>query len=163
MSMMTLIRSSRTEVFCKRVVLRNFAKFTAKHLCQSLFFNKVAGTPFIIEHLWWLLVPNADFFKWLCFQYNVKWNVKTVHTSCPKISAVHETFLCFNASDKKKKRKLGCMVWAVKVRGSAPLLACDSPSSFNSVYLETILKLLDPQWQQYRTFKDSCRNTIKTE
>ena len=72
MSMMTPIRSSRTEVFCKRVVLRNFAKFTAKHLCQSLFFNKVAGTPFIIEHLWWLLLPNADFFKWLCFQYNVK-------------------------------------------------------------------------------------------
>ena len=24
-------------------VLRNLAKFTAKHLCQSLFFNKVAG------------------------------------------------------------------------------------------------------------------------
>ena len=24
-------------------VLRNFAKFAGKHLCQSLFFNKVAG------------------------------------------------------------------------------------------------------------------------
>ena len=24
-------------------VLKNFAKFTGKHLCQSLFFNKVAG------------------------------------------------------------------------------------------------------------------------
>ena len=24
-------------------VLENFAKFTGKHLCQSLFFNKVAG------------------------------------------------------------------------------------------------------------------------
>ena len=24
-------------------VLRNFAKFTGKHLCQSLFFNEVAG------------------------------------------------------------------------------------------------------------------------
>ena len=31
------------EVFCKRGVLRNFTKFTGKHLCQSLFFNKVAG------------------------------------------------------------------------------------------------------------------------
>ena len=38
-----LYRSSRTEVFCKKVVLKNFAKFTRKHLCQSLFFNKVAG------------------------------------------------------------------------------------------------------------------------
>ena len=36
-------RSSRTEVFCKKDVLRNFAKFTGKHLCQRLFFNKVAG------------------------------------------------------------------------------------------------------------------------
>ena len=26
----------------KKGVLRNFAKFTGKHLCQSLFFNKVA-------------------------------------------------------------------------------------------------------------------------
>ena len=36
-------RSSRQEVFCKKGVLRNFAKFTRKHLCQSLFFDKVAG------------------------------------------------------------------------------------------------------------------------
>ena len=35
-------RSSRPEVFCKKAVLRNFGKFTGKHLCQSLFFNKVA-------------------------------------------------------------------------------------------------------------------------
>ena len=26
------------EVFCKKGVLSNFAKFTGKHLCQSLFF-----------------------------------------------------------------------------------------------------------------------------
>ena len=29
-------KSSLPEVFCKRRVLRNFAKFTGKHLCQSL-------------------------------------------------------------------------------------------------------------------------------
>ena len=29
------------EVFFKKGALRNFAKFTEKHLCQSLFFNKV--------------------------------------------------------------------------------------------------------------------------
>ena len=74
-------RSSHPEVFCKKGVLRNFAKFTGKHLCQSLFLNKVVGlrratllrkrlwhrcfpknfakflrTPFIIEHVWWLLL-----------------------------------------------------------------------------------------------------------
>ena len=36
-------RSSRPEVFCRKDVYRNFAKFTGKHLCQSLFFNKIAG------------------------------------------------------------------------------------------------------------------------
>ena len=30
-------------MFCKKGVLRNYAKFTGKHLRQSLFFNKVAG------------------------------------------------------------------------------------------------------------------------
>ena len=36
-------RSSRPEVYCKKGVLRNFVKLTGKHLCQSLFLNKVAG------------------------------------------------------------------------------------------------------------------------
>ena len=39
-----LFRSSRPDVFCEKGVLRNFAKFTGKHQCQSLVFNKVAGT-----------------------------------------------------------------------------------------------------------------------
>ena len=30
-------------MFCKKDILRNFIKFTGKHLCQSLFFNRVAG------------------------------------------------------------------------------------------------------------------------
>ena len=38
-----LDRSSCPEVLCKKGVIRNFATFTGKHLCQSLFFNKVAG------------------------------------------------------------------------------------------------------------------------
>ena len=33
--------SSRPEVFCKKGVLRNFAKFTGKHLCWSLLLIKV--------------------------------------------------------------------------------------------------------------------------
>ena len=39
----SLVRSSHPEAFCKKGVLRNFIKFTEKHLCQSLFVNKVAG------------------------------------------------------------------------------------------------------------------------
>ena len=75
------LENSFPEVFCRKGVLRNFAKFTGKHLCQSLFFNKVAGLrsvtllkkrlwhrcfpvnfakflriPFLTEHLRWLLL-----------------------------------------------------------------------------------------------------------
>ena len=39
----SLITRSRLELFFKKGVLRNFTKFTGKHLCQRLFFNKVAG------------------------------------------------------------------------------------------------------------------------
>ena len=68
-------RSSCPEVFCKKGLLRNVTKFTGKHLCQSLFFNKVTllkkrlwrrwfpvkfakflRPPFFTEHLWWLLL-----------------------------------------------------------------------------------------------------------
>ena len=31
------------EVFRKKNIFRNFAKFTGKHLCQSPFFNKIVG------------------------------------------------------------------------------------------------------------------------
>ena len=36
------VRSSHQRCSMKEGVLRNFTKFTEKHLCQSLFFNKVA-------------------------------------------------------------------------------------------------------------------------
>ena len=38
-------RSSHRKCSVRKSVLRNFAKFTGKHLCQGLFFNKVAGDP----------------------------------------------------------------------------------------------------------------------
>ena len=36
-------RSSHQRCSMRKGVLRNFAKFTGKHLCHSLFLNKVAG------------------------------------------------------------------------------------------------------------------------
>ena len=49
-------RSCRPEVFCKKGVLRNFAKFAVKHLCQSLLFNKLqawdSGTGVFLWILW---------------------------------------------------------------------------------------------------------------
>ena len=73
------IQKPLPEVFCEKRFLKNSAKVTGKHLCQSLFFNKVAGLRpatllkkrlwhrcfavsfgkflrryFFMEHLWWL-------------------------------------------------------------------------------------------------------------
>ena len=42
------------EVFCKKRCSQKFRKFIGKHLCQSLFFIKVAGLrlSFFTEHFW---------------------------------------------------------------------------------------------------------------
>ena len=67
-----MFRSSHRRCSVTKDFLWNFAKFTGKHLCQGLFFNKVAGlrlhrcfpvnlakflrTPFATDHLQWLLL-----------------------------------------------------------------------------------------------------------
>ena len=65
--MLQKYRSSRLEVFCRKGVLRNFEKFTGKHLCQSLLFNKVAGLKHVTllkKRLWHSCFP-VNFSKFL--------------------------------------------------------------------------------------------------
>ena len=61
------LRSSRQEVFCKKGVLENFAKFIGKQLCQSLFFNKVAGlrSAFLLRKRLWHRCFPVNFAKFL--------------------------------------------------------------------------------------------------
>ena len=47
----SFFRSSHMEVFCRKGVLRSFTKFTRKHQCQSLVFNKVADLRFFAEYI----------------------------------------------------------------------------------------------------------------
>ena len=47
---MTHFRSIHQRCSVKKGILRNFAKFTGKHLCQSLFFNKVAGEASFLQN-----------------------------------------------------------------------------------------------------------------
>ena len=51
----TLYRSSRPEVFCEKGVLRNFAKFTGKHLCHRVSFLK--------KGLWYRCFPTCKYYK----------------------------------------------------------------------------------------------------
>ena len=80
--------STHPEMFCEKGVLKNFAKFTGKHLCQTFSFSKVAvltpatlfkkkllhrcfpvnfakflRTPFCIEHLWWLCLKAQNHYR----------------------------------------------------------------------------------------------------
>ena len=60
-------RGIRPEVFCKKGFLRNFAKFAGKHLCQSLFFNKIAGlrpATLLKKSIWHRCLP-LNFAKFL--------------------------------------------------------------------------------------------------
>ena len=60
-------RSSHRRCSVKKGVLGNFAKFTKKHLCQSLFFDKVVGLKSAIllkKRLWPRCFP-VDFAKFL--------------------------------------------------------------------------------------------------
>ena len=74
-------RSSRRRCSVKKGVLRDFAKLTRKHLCQSIRpatllkkrllhryfpvnFAKFLRTPFFIERLWWLLLEGAGMDLW---------------------------------------------------------------------------------------------------
>ena len=83
---------------CKKGILKNFAKFTGKHLCQILPFNKVTGRPvnfakfsrtsFLIEKLRWLLLEvswfqeNSPSLKnsWLhvCYDCNIRFKLSHI-------------------------------------------------------------------------------------
>ena len=80
-------RGSRSEVFCKKGVLKNFPKFTGKHLFQSLFFNKFPGrSSNFIEHLWWLLVEILiiENFQQTLSLISVAWSWVVVRTTAPR-------------------------------------------------------------------------------
>ena len=80
-------RSNTTKVFCKKVALKNFAKFTAKHLCQSPFFNKVAG------------LRSESLLKWrLCHKRFLVNFVKLLRTffffRTPQVAASYSVTMC---------------------------------------------------------------------
>ena len=64
------VQKQPPQLFFKKGVLKNFANFTGKHLCWSLFFNKVAGLRacnFIKKRLQHICVPvkSAKFYEHL--------------------------------------------------------------------------------------------------
>ena len=56
-------RSSHQRCSIKKGAPKNFAKFTGKHLCQSLFFNKVAGLCNFIKNKTLVQVFSCEFLE----------------------------------------------------------------------------------------------------
>ena len=59
------IKSFKGNVFFRSSwgVSENFAKFTGKHLCQSLFFNKVANRTFLPRDAFVFIPPMQNIWK----------------------------------------------------------------------------------------------------
>ena len=73
-----LFRSSYRRCSVKKGLLRYIAKFTGKHLCQSLFFNIVAGlrpVTLLKKRLWHRCFPVnfAKFLRTLFFTVHLRW------------------------------------------------------------------------------------------
>ena len=92
-------RSSRTEVFCRKGILRNFAKFTGKHLHQSLWhmcfpvnFAKFLRTTFFTGNLRRLPL-NVESHK----------NMKIIKSRISNINLFHTTGLLLYPLENSKK------------------------------------------------------------
>ena len=137
--MFSWVQKQPPEVFCKNGVLRNFSKFTGKHPCQSLFLNKVARlrpahlskkrlwhrcfpvnvdkfltTPFLTEHLQWLL---------LCF------------------NDTHRENVCFN---QFSKRMAAWLLLTFLIFFTQPIKVGLSPHKKNCIicFIESTLKMM---------------------
>ena len=62
-----ITRSSHRRCTVKKGVLRNFAESTGRHLCQSLFFNKVAGLGL---QLYWKRDRGTGVVLWILRNHN---------------------------------------------------------------------------------------------
>ena len=109
---LTMFRNSRLEVFHKKGALRNFAKFTRKHLWQSqkacnfiiketlaqafsCEFCEISKNTFFTEHLWWLILHvQIMFLRRLEMKDNyplvLRWKIIT---HCTKNEVFHKGFL----------------------------------------------------------------------
>ena len=104
-------RSSRPEAFCKKGVLKNFAKFTGKHLRQSLFFNKFVGFRSVtlekIEH-------GTDVFLWILLKFQEHFLYRTPPVAASVIFP-HKISTMWSLYHKSFLRSLVRLFWTVSL------------------------------------------------
>ena len=106
-------RSRRLVLFCKKGVLKNFAKFKGKHLCQNFFLIKLQTTAWDIikkrlRHRCFLLVLQNFWKEPFCRAPQRDWFWKTWVSSTKhknyKLHSPTSTFTQDLVSAKKKKK-----------------------------------------------------------
>ena len=93
----TNARSSHLELFCRKGILKNFAKFIGKHFCASVSFSiklqasdqvfscefwKIFKNTFFIEHLYWLLLSYLSKCVYDLHVEEYLWPCQTGMTEC---------------------------------------------------------------------------------
>ena len=82
-----MLRIIHPEVFFKKGVFKNFAKFTRKQLCQGLFLNKVASLrpPTFLKKRLWHRVFSVNFTNFLRIPFFIEhisggcfWMLRTI-------------------------------------------------------------------------------------
>ena len=180
-------RNGRPKIPCKKGVLRNFTKFTWKHLCQSLYFNEVAGlspatllikrlwhrcfpvkfakflrTSFLTEHFQWLLLtaPNFVSVPRLCTIQNASNSLTKAQLRTPFLQNSSQWLLSnvrYFFKKGKNRNNFSYLLWAYYAWN---LPVATKLKSFSSIILK---KLLESIVQFFRSvIKRSTSTTSAT-
>ena len=91
----TWVESSHRKFSLRKGVLRNFAKFTRKHLCQSLFLNKVA------KHLFYRApLGNLAFHQVKPHSIQISTALYILHMSCLVVEMSFSKSSCFKVNSE---------------------------------------------------------------
>ena len=89
-------KSRKKVFFLKKAVLKNFAKLTAKHLSQSLFFNKAGvlrPATLFKKRLWYryFFIEQLQLlsFKTICKPLGKKWSAKEKNVKKKNSNEIH--------------------------------------------------------------------------
>ena len=114
-----IFRSSCPEMFCEKGVLRNFSKFTGKHLCQSLFFNNVAGlrpATLLKKSLWHRCFP-MNFVKFLRTPFFYRRPLVAAYEFCARfVASICLSKVNSGSSEEKKEKRFINAAFDTKTR-----------------------------------------------
>ena len=109
-------KSNHRRCSVKNGALRNFAKFTGKPLCPSLFFNKVAGTATLLKKRLWRRCFPVDFVKFLRTPFlqntsgGCSWSLK-IAILIVVVSFLHILYEFYEIKLNVMKSTLNCVSW----------------------------------------------------